>query len=256
MAQQRTTKKPIANANSEKAFFDPAETPTGKYKPGKIRDRNLNNILDAAEEEFVQNGYRGTSIQNIANRAGIPKANVHYYFRSKQNLYMAVLDNIISLWNDLLGDISQDDDPAEILDAFIRRKVHFSYMNARSSKLYAMEMIMGAPNLHDYIRVQMRQWVKRKAQVIDQWISQGRMAKVDSTQLIFLIWSATQHYADFDIKILTIMNRAEYEPEMMEQIANFLSEIILRGCGLTLPLRRDVPIAQLFSPPVADAVTD
>lgn len=217
--------------------FDPNETPTGKYRAGKIRDRNLTNIVKAAEEEFVQHGYRGTSIQAIADRAAIPKANVHYYFKSKSNLYIAVLDNLIHLWNNFFDEITEKDDPATVLDEFIRKKVELSYTHPRASKLFAMEIIQGAPHLKDYIRTEMRQWVRRKAVVIDTWIEQGRMAKVDSMHLIFLIWSSTQHYADFDTQALTIMNRAEYEPDMIEDISNFLSQVILRGCGLEPPKR-------------------
>ncbi|UZJ44033.1 MULTISPECIES: TetR/AcrR family transcriptional regulator [unclassified Marinimicrobium] len=221
--------------------FDPNETPTGKYRAGKIRDRNLTNIIKAAEEEFVQHGYRGTSIQAIADRAQIPKANVHYYFKSKSNLYIAVLDNLIHLWNNFFDEITEKDDPAVVLDEFIRKKVELSYTHPRASKLFAMEIVQGAPHLKDYIRTEMRQWVRRKAAVIDTWIEQGRMAKVDSMQLIFLIWSSTQHYADFDTQVLTIMNRAEYEPDMIRDISDFLSQLILRGCGLEPPAR---PAAQ------------
>ncbi|WP_246841641.1 TetR/AcrR family transcriptional regulator [Cellvibrio sp. PSBB023] len=230
-------KATVAKKKDDTQEFNPTETPTGKYKPGKIRDRNLNNIINAAEEEFVQNGFRGASIQNIADRAGIPKANVHYYFKSKTNLYVAVLDNIINLWNDLLGEITVDDDPAEVLDRFIRKKVELSYTNPRASKLYAMEMIQGAPHLKGYIRTEMRQFVRRKAQIIEQWIEQGRMDKVDPMHLIFLIWASTQHYADFDVKILTVMNRAEYEPDMINDISDFLSQMILKGCGLKPPVK-------------------
>lgn len=223
--------------------FDPNETPTGKYRAGKIRDRNLTNIIKAAEEEFVQNGYRGTSIQAIADRAAIPKANVHYYFKSKSNLYIAVLDNLIHLWNGFFDNITEQDDPATVLDEFVRKKVELSYTHPRASKLFAMEIIQGAPHLKDYIRTEMRQWVRRKAAIIDKWIEQGRMAKVDSMHLIFLIWSSTQHYADFDIQALTIMNRAEYEPDMIDDISGFLSQVILRGCGLEPPERSARPPA-------------
>jgi TetR/AcrR family transcriptional regulator len=238
----RKTVTTVATKKTEGATdFNPSETPTGKYKPGKIRDRNLTNIINAAEEEFVQNGFRGASIQNIADRAGIPKANVHYYFKSKDNLYVTVLDNIINLWNDVLGEITVDDDPAEVLDRFIRKKVELSYTHPRASKLYAMEMIQGAPHLKGYIRTEMRQFVRRKAQIIEQWIEQGRMDKVDPMHLIFLIWSSTQHYADFDVKILTVMNRAEYEADMIKDISDFLSQMILKGCGLTPPATPYVP---------------
>jgi TetR/AcrR family transcriptional regulator len=231
----KNANKNASKKKEEQQEFNPTETPTGKYKPGKIRDRNLSNIINAAEEEFVHNGFRGASIQNIADRAGIPKANVHYYFKSKSNLYVAVLDNIINLWNDLLGEITVEDDPAEVLDRFIRQKVELSYTHPRASKLYAMEMIQGAPHLKGYIRTEMRQFVRGIAHIIEQWIEQGRMEKVDPMHLIFLIWSSTQHYADFDVKILTVMNRAEYEPDMIKDISDFLSQMILKGCGLKPP---------------------
>ncbi|UTA48279.1 TetR/AcrR family transcriptional regulator [Simiduia sp. 21SJ11W-1] len=227
--------KPVIDNGQD---FDPKETPTGKYKAGKIREDNLANILSAAEEEFVQHGYRGASIQAIADRAGLPKANVHYYFKSKSNLYVTILNNIISMWNDFFDTITEADDPAVALDAFVRKKVALSYSHPRASKLFAMEVIQGAPHLKDYFRSDMRTWVRARAQVMESWISQGRMDKVDPVQLIFLIWSSTQHYADFDTQVLTIMNRAEYEPAMVEQIADFLSHMILKGCGLTPPKKR------------------
>ncbi|WP_086933562.1 TetR/AcrR family transcriptional regulator [Agarilytica rhodophyticola] len=207
-----------------------------KYKRGKIRDKNLEKILRAAKEEFVLKGFSGASIQAIADRAGIPKANVHYYFRRKTNLYVAVLDGILQLWNDHLDDIKVDDDPAEVLDRFIRKKVELSYSHPRSSKLFAMEIITGAPHLGEYMRNDMRPWVKDKIQVIQTWISQGKMKPVDPMHLIFLIWSSTQHYADFKTQVLTIMEREEYEEKMIDEVGGFLSKMILSGVGLKPPI--------------------
>lgn len=204
-----------------------------RYKPGKIRERNEEIILHAAEQEFVLHGYKGTSIQAIADRAELPKANIHYYFKNKTNLYRAVLEYITQLWNEVLADISAEDDPAEVLENFIRTKVRLSYTHPRASKLFAMEIIQGAPHIHDFIRTDLRQWVREKSKVFEQWTQAGKMDPVDPVQLIFMIWSTTQHYADFDTQVLTLMNRAEFEEEDMEKITAFLSHVILKGCGLT-----------------------
>ena len=209
-----------------------------KYKRGKIRDQNLEIILKAAREEFVLKGYSGASIQAIADKAGIAKANVHYYFKRKANLYVAVLDEILQLWNDYFDEINVEDDPAEVLDHFIRQKVKLAYSHPRSSKLFAMEIISGAPLLRDYMRNEMRPFVRHKTEIIETWISQGKMRPIDPTHLIFLIWSSTQHYADFEAQVLTIMNRAEYEPDMIEEIGDFLSGVILRGVGLEPPKKK------------------
>lgn len=208
---------------------------TNEAKSNSIRDRNFELILEAAEAEFSLSGYGGTSTQKIADRAGLPKANIHYYFKSKEKLYLAVLDNIIHLWNQGLEEARLDDDPAIVLDRLIREKVQLAYTRPQASKLFATEIIQGAPHIREYIRTEMRTWVRNKTAVIEQWIAQGRMNKVDPVHLIFLIWSSTQHYADFETQVLTIMNRAEYEDEMIGQISDFLSQMILAGCGLVPP---------------------
>lgn len=208
---------------------------TKKYKTGKIRERNSEQILIAAEQEFVLHGYKGTSMQSIADRAQLPKANIHYYFKNKSNLYRAVLENITETWNEALEDMSPDMDPAIVLSRFIEAKVQLSYTNPNGSKIFAMEIIQGAPHVKDHVSSDQRSWVKEKADVIQSWIDQGKMRPVDPTHLIFLIWSSTQHYADFNTQVLEIMNRREYDEQEIAKISHFLKDMILTGCGLKVP---------------------
>ena len=205
------------------------------YRPGRIRERNREAILQAAEQEFALHGYNGTTIQNIAERAGLPKSNVLYYFSNKKRMYSAMFDDILLRWNKVFSEIKPDDDPATALETFIRTKVNMSQQYPLASRLFAMEIIQGAPFLLDHLRTNMREWVRGRASVIQHWIDEGRMAPVDPVQLIFLIWSSTQHYADFQVQILMVENKAEYEPRDFEHAADFLVDVILRGCGLERP---------------------
>lgn len=202
-------------------------------KSSKPREKSTEVILAAAEKIFVERGYGGASMQAIADEAGLAKANVHYYFTSKEKLYAAVLNNIVGSWNSVMDNVSIDDDPAEVLEHFIYTKVELAYRYPQISKLFALEIIQGAPHLKDSIRTDMRTWVREKSKIFQTWIDQGKMKDVDPVQLIFLIWSSTQHYADFETQILTIMNRAEYEEEDIAKSSRFLSSIILPGVGLT-----------------------
>ena len=127
--------------------------------------------------------------------------------------------------------------PAEAIAAFIRTKVETSRTHPLASRLFAMEIIQGAPFLMTHLRTNMRDWVRGRAGVMQQWIDQGRMAPVDPVQLIFLIWSSTQHYSDFQVQILMVENKAEYEQKDFDHAADFLTEVILRGCGLEVPKR-------------------
>ena len=205
------------------------------YRPGRIRERNREAILQAAEQEFALHGYKGTTIQNIAERAGLPKSNVLYYFSNKKRMYSAMFDDILLRWNKVFSEIKPDDDPATALETFIRTKVNMSQQYPLASRLFAMEIIQGAPFLLDHLRTNMREWVRGRASVIQHWIDEGRMAPGDPVQLIFLIWSSTQHYADFQVQILMVENKAEYEPRDFGHAADFLVDVILRGCGLERP---------------------
>lgn len=216
----------------------PMNTPKKKtrtYRPGRIRERNREIILQAAEQEFVLHGYRGATIQGIAERAELPKSNVLYYFSNKKKIYAAMFDDILGRWNAIFSTVTVDDDPAEALASFIRTKVELARSHPTASRLFAMEIIQGAPFLMTHLRTNMREWVRGRAAVIQQWIDQGRMAAVDPVQLIFLIWSSTQHYADFQVQILMVENKAEYEKQDFDHAASFLTQIILRGCGLESP---------------------
>jgi TetR/AcrR family transcriptional regulator len=206
---------------------------TKKYKPGKIREQNSQKILQAAEVEFVKHGYKGTSMQSISDAAGLPKANLHYYFTNKSKLYNAVLQDIVQRWNEVLADITVDDDPAETLEFYIRTKVELAINYPNASKIFATEIIQGAPNLKEYLKTSLRTWLREKTKIIETWVEQGKMSKVDPEHLLFMIWSTTQHYADFEVQILTITNKLEYEADDIERISRFLSHMILTGCGLT-----------------------
>ncbi|MCY4043732.1 MAG: TetR family transcriptional regulator C-terminal domain-containing protein [Cellvibrionales bacterium] len=198
-----------------------------KYKPGKIREQNYARILDAAEALFATHGFKGTSMMQIAERVNLPKANVHYYFKSKSLLYAKVLERIIDTWNQGLEDIKAEDDPKTVLSAYIAAKVQNACEKPLPSRLFATEIITGAPYLKDYIKEDMREWIKEKTTVFNQWIAAGKLKPVDPVRLIFLIWASTQHYADFETQVLLLTNRQEYDDEEITKTQQFLTTIIL-----------------------------
>ncbi|WP_353349010.1 TetR/AcrR family transcriptional regulator [Oceaniserpentilla sp. 4NH20-0058] len=210
------------------------ETP----KKSKIRERNSQQIIEAAEAEFVLHGFKGTSMQSIADRAGLPKANIHYYFKNKANLYQALLENILERWTELLTDMHADSDPKDVLSRFIRNKLHMSFTQPNPSKIFAMEIIQGAPYIRQYLRTDLRDWVNEKVSVIHQWIEQGKIANIDPTQLIFMIWATTQHYADFNVQVLGIMDKEELTEKDYQKISDSVTNMILSSCGLQYPRKK------------------
>ncbi|MYL23504.1 TetR family transcriptional regulator [Halomonas alkaliantarctica] len=196
------------------------------------RARNEHIILAAAEPIFARHGYRGASVQAIAEAAGLPKSNVLYYMGSKKALYVRLLARMMQRWNALLDDISVEDDPADVITAFIRRKMQLSLRHPEGSRLFAAEILGGAPFLQEYLRGELRDWVESRARIFEQWAERGLMDPVNPVWLIFLIWSSTQHYADFEAQVLGITGKATLSDDDIEEITAFLTRIVLKGCGV------------------------
>ena len=216
-------------------FEVPAHRLQASGKPaGRIRQKNEQAIIQAAEDEFARHGFKGTSMNTIALKAGLPKANLHYYFTNKLGLYVAVLSNIIELWDSTFNALTVDDDPAQALSDYIRTKMEFSRRNPQASRIFAMEIISGGQCLSDYFSEDYRAWFKGRAAVFQAWIDAGKMDAVDPVHLIFLLWGSTQHYADFATQICQVTGRSRLTKQDMEDASNNLIHIILKGCGLTL----------------------
>ncbi|WP_386077729.1 TetR family transcriptional regulator C-terminal domain-containing protein [Vreelandella sp. F11] len=199
------------------------------------REKIESSILLSAEQVFSQHGYRGASLQMIADRAGLPKANILYYMGSKQALYVRLLNRMMHRWNEVLEDITPDSDPATVLSDFIRTKMVLGQRYPEGSKLFAAEILAGAPFLNEYLRGELRDWVASRAAIIRQWSAQGKMDEVDPRWLIFLIWSATQHYTEYSAQVSGILGRDALTEDDLESISAFLEQVILKGCGVTAP---------------------
>jgi len=201
---------------------------------GRIRQKNEQLILAAAEEEFARHGYKGATVNSISQRAGLPKANVHYYFNNKLELYAAVLSGIVELWDSTLNELHADDDPATVLPAYIAAKMRFSREFPLASRIFAIEMINGAPNLEGYFNDEYREWFRGRTEVFRAWVAHGKIAPIDPAHLIFLLWSSTQHYADFACQINASLGKESLTEQDYEAATRTLTQIVLRGIGVPL----------------------
>lgn len=201
-------------------------------KTGQIRVRNKARIIAAAEEVFAAKGYAGATTAEIAASAGLPKANVHYYFSTKEAIYRAVIDNILDLWLEPFQRITEDDDPAEALATYIRTKVMLSRDRPLASRIYANEIIRGAPILSDYLQKDLREWVAEKSDVLHKWAGKGLMDPVEPAHLLFLIWASTQHYADFQAQAKAVLHHRDLTEEDFETAVETITRIVLKGCGV------------------------
>lgn len=200
---------------------------------GRIRKQNEKRILAAAEKEFAACGFKGASMREIASRANLPKANIHYYFKNKLGLYLAVLSDIIDLWDGTLSNLSAEDDAASSLTLYLRKKIEFSRDHPLASRIFASEIISGGPNLGSYFTEGYEEWFTSRTAVFKQWQQQGKLdSSITPSHLIFLLWSSTQHYADFALQVSSALGKATLTEEDYEQAITTLTHIILKGCGI------------------------
>jgi TetR/AcrR family transcriptional regulator len=199
---------------------------------GVIRQANRERILRAANRVFARKGYSGATTSAIAEAAGLPKANVHYYFGSKQALYREVLAGTLQEWLAPMDHLVPEAEPAAAIEAYLRQKMALSARRPHASRVFANELLHGAPVLGSLIRGELRQAVASKAAVIDGWISEGRMAPVNATHLFFTMWAATQTYADFDVQVRGVLGRKRLTAADQARAADHVVSLILRGCGV------------------------
>lgn len=202
--------------------------------PGLPRRTSTVQILHAAEELFARHGLGGTTMAAIADAAGLPKANLHYYFGSKDLLYRAVLEDILSTW---LGDadiwIVADRTPSEGLTGYIRAKMAWTRTRADASRIFAGELLAGGHQIRHFLGFELRAHVERMEQVFAHWTEAGLMQLVSVPHLLFCIWAMTQSYADFSPQMEAVLGRSNgLRPDDYEAAVTMILRMVLAGCAV------------------------
>ena len=177
----------------------------------RIQSQNQELIVAAALEVFSAYGYRGSTVDQIAKKCGLSKPNLLYYFRRKEDIYIAVLEHTLSDWLEPLRALDPEGDPIAEITRYIRAKIHMSRDNPAASRLFANEILHGAPAIGAFLKGPLKQLVDQKAAVLSGWIAKGRINAVDPHHLIFAIWATTQHYADFDVQAKAVLGAGQVD---------------------------------------------
>ena len=186
-------------------------------------------IVNAALSLFSQFGLHGTRVEQVAALADVSKTNLLYYFPSKEQLYLAVLQEILAVWLAPLRALQADQQPLEAINHYIRLKLEVSRDHPQASRLFCLEILQGAPVLQQELEGGLRELVNEKAELIRLWISRGQLAETDPCQLIFMLWSVTQHYADFAIQVQAITGKSLQDEEFFTQTLNNIQSVITEG---------------------------
>jgi len=195
----------------------------------RIQTEKRDRILEAALEVFSAHGFRGATIDQIAEAAGMSKPNLLYYFRSKEAIHETLMQRMLDTWLAPLRELDDIGDPMTELRSYIRRKLEMARDYPRESRLFANEILQGAPRMLPLLEGELKSLVDEKAEVIKGWVKAGKIARVDPRHLIFSIWATTQHYADFDVQVRAVLGPDRYGDGRFEDAARFLEQLFLEG---------------------------
>ena len=194
-----------------------------------IREGNERVILAAAESVFAEHGFGGATMAEIAARAGVPKPNVHYYFPSKAKLYRAVIERVLTAWLDAADSFDANDDPAEALAAYIATKMELAREMPLSSRIWASEIMRGAPFIQDFLETTLTPWVSSRDKVVRKWIAAGKVRPIEPKFLFYMIWATTQHYANAAHEVATLEGGMPLDETGFEAAKRQVVDMILGG---------------------------
>jgi TetR/AcrR family transcriptional regulator len=220
--------KVLAQATSSQKI--PVSTsPTTSKKRSKAKENKRKAIMHAALDLFSRSGVHGTSVEQVAALAKVSKTNLLYYFNSKEQLYIEVLQQLLDVWLLPLQGFSIEQDPIIAITDYIKVKLELSRDNPAESRLFCMEIIQGAPLLLKELESPLKELVDSKVEVINKWITLGKLAPMDPYHLIFTIWATTQHYADFRVQVEAVSGKNLNDPEFFAQTLSNIQNIVLNG---------------------------
>ncbi|MDA8779164.1 TetR family transcriptional regulator C-terminal domain-containing protein [Amylibacter sp.] len=181
-------------------------------KTTRIQRQKTEIILEAALDVFSDFGFRGSTIDMIANRANLSKPNILYYFDNKEAIHITLLEKLLETWLEPLHEINENNPPIDEICKYIEQKLNMARDFPRESKLFANEILQGAPHVLPELQGTLRALVEKKVKIIKNWSKQGKIADIDPNHLFFSIWATTQHYADFDIQVQSVLNDETVDP--------------------------------------------
>jgi TetR/AcrR family transcriptional regulator len=195
----------------------------------RIQRKNRKAILESALQVFSTYGFRGSTIDRIAERAGLSKPNLLYYYPSKEAIYLAVLEDTLEEWLKPLRHLDPAGDPIEEIRRYISAKLEMSRTRPEASRLFANEILHGAPVIGEFLAGPLKALVDDKAAVIANWIGEGRLRAIDPRHLIMMIWAVTQHYADFDAQVTAVLGLHAAPAQRYRSAGDTLMAVLLDG---------------------------
>ncbi|WP_416763479.1 TetR/AcrR family transcriptional regulator [Roseateles sp. So40a] len=198
-------------------------------KPRATRLRKQEQILAEAERQFARFGFEGVSLDSIAAALEISRQNMLYYYASKEELYVAVLDSVLASWLESMDTLAREHDPEAAISAYIRAKLRFSRERPSGSAVFTREVMTGAPRYAEQLANSVVPHLRANVRTFERWARQGLVARVDFTHLMFLIWSSTQAYADLGPQFAVVMGKTQLSDKDFDAAHALITSVVMKS---------------------------
>lgn len=206
----------------------------------RVRDVLERRILFEAERIFAERGFAGTSVASIASAAGLSKQNLMYYFPTKLVLYKRVLEDVLDDWLHCMQMFAHSTQSIDLaLVDYINAKFEFSRRRPFGSRVFALEVIGGAKNYGKELKARVVPALRDDIAALNRSMKRNGLGSVSAEHLFFIIWAATQSYADFSAQMELILDRRPLSSADFDQGRATLSSLVLN----TIKLSLDKPLA-------------
>ena len=199
-----------------------------KVRP-RVREENERALLAAAEVVFAEQGFAGATTAAIARRAGVPKANLHYYFATKEGLYRAVVERVLTAWLEAASSFDASEDPREALSAYIGAKMDLARSMPLASRIWTAEIMRGAPIIQDFLDTTLTEWVASRGAAVKRWSKAGKLKPIEPKFLFYMIWATTQQYANAAHEMATLNGRKPLDDQAFERAKRQVIDTIVSG---------------------------
>lgn len=142
-----------------------------------------------------------------------------------------MLDDVLNQWPAGMDDLSHSNEPEAALRQYIQAKLRYSREHPDGAKVFTKEVIAGAPRCGKAIAERVGP-ASKPVRTFERWAKEGRIAKVNFTHLMFIIWSVTQAYADQEAQFALLLGKPALTEKDYEKAEALIVRLVLSGLGL------------------------
>ena len=166
----------------------------GKTKHEVLTEFRNAEILEAAHKMFAQNGFNGTSVEAIAQEAGIAKGTLYLYYNSKHEIYWAALKSgLVALCGELKQKVDATETVEDKLRAYIATKLSFFEQHRDFFKIYHAEFGNAVAHaIHNDFTELLFEQLRMIRSILSEGLRQGRVRGMNLDSMAFAVFDITR----------------------------------------------------------------